>query len=1229
MTTQILIPQSFKSAQPQELVERSFDSFHLLESLGVGPDGSSFLGIDAQTGDEVLVFLPGDDLPINRLAEIQSQLRILSSFPQQRVARVVATDMVSERKFWVTQWSPDPTLWELSTQHETRSEYESLRVAIDVAQIVVDMQRLGLQHPALSPHAVQKNAQGEVHINYACFQTGPATEELPAEFSQQQLALRNDPVERETVALCHFIEWLIDTADSGNEAASIFTGRHAAALTHLLHSVDESTVDALPGCRAIHQALMNVLKNISDSHAANGDALKNDVDQTNEIVVNANVDGTNVLAIAAEDLPIDSTAIAPPTQVAMLQPGDQLGRYELLKKLGEGGMGSVFKARDVADDTLVAVKTISSAASLNPNALRRFHKEARLLASINNPYITNLREINEDQGVHFLVIDLVEGVTLEAWLKQRERFTETEALTLVADITRGLLEAHDRGIVHRDIKPENVLIGRTIEELENDLPNVGVGAFRDCVRLSDFGIARQVNQSESLAVTQANALVGTPLYMSPEQCKGTGDVSPQSDIYALGITLFELLTGQTPFYANDAMKLAAMHCFDAPPSLTKFNCDVSDRTAALVAKALHKKPAERFADAVHFLGEIESILRRETVALEAHPRLPEHNAQSVVSETYEWLLTSSPQQLWPYISDTDRLNQAMGLPAPQFETIPHVTEGLQTTAKVNMGPFEMRWREHAFEWIEGQRMSVLREFENGPFEWFSSTVQATPTIEGKTRLTHELKFQPRGIMGSMLANFETRWKSRRALHRIYERIDRSLQGKLESQLADAFADQSRMSNKCRARLEQRLEELNKSGVDLAITQAFGDFLIASAPQTLSRIKPYELAEILSLTDDQAIKLCLRAAKAGILTIAWQILCPVCQTAAGIESTLKELEKHAACDACQLDFDLDFSSSVELAFAVHPEIKRAEQKTFCIGGPARKPHIAAQIRLEPYERLELELTLEPGDFVVKSRQLAFNQRLRVTTNAAPNRAELRFGDNAERKFTPVLRQGKQLLTLANESENALLLRLERTINSKNVVTAAQAASLALFRELFPEQSLQTGQLVTTQQVTLLVTTLADVDTVYETHNDAEAFRVLSEWGERITAVVDNHNGAVIKQVGETVTASFDDSEHAVRAALAFAAALQESSTTSDLKIKTGVHRGETLATTVNRQLDYFGATMRLAEKLPKFIAASELALSEPVFRDPAVVELGFENAVCEIRSTKAAGKELLVQVIRPE
>ncbi|MFN8706414.1 MAG: serine/threonine-protein kinase, partial [Planctomyces sp.] len=269
--------------------------------------------------------------------------------------------------------------------------------------------------------------------------------------------------------------------------------------------------------------------------------------------------------VSIDEGSLDRTIIAEPKSpaseffMANVQ-SQRLGRYELVEKIGEGSAGIVYRAIDVLEDRTVAVKVLNPAGVSGPSSLIRFEKEARLLSRINHPCIAAHLDFNNDRGVSYLVVEYLPGGTLSGHVTGLSICSEKEIVRLILDAVRGLAAAHEQGIVHRDIKPENLLLTETGHRLMTRLKDRSDSSFSitdqtaelqsddttPLLKLSDFGLARFEQQTESLAITRDGAILGTPLYMSPEQCRGEV-AGPASDVYSLGATLFHLIAGRPPF----------------------------------------------------------------------------------------------------------------------------------------------------------------------------------------------------------------------------------------------------------------------------------------------------------------------------------------------------------------------------------------------------------------------------------------------------------------------------------------------------------------------------------------------------------------------------------------------------------------------------------------------------------------------------------------------------------
>lgn len=261
-------------------------------------------------------------------------------------------------------------------------------------------------------------------------------------------------------------------------------------------------------------------------------------------------------------------------------------RYEPLDLLGSGGAGTVWRARDRSSDTLVALKILDRDALESPQAELRFEREARLMQRLASPNIVEVLDYGEESGHAFTVLELVEGETLRDRLRREGRLPVVEAVAIAEQVGRGLSAAHARGIVHRDLKPANVLI-----------------TLDGRVKLADFGIAQTVGEP---GVTTDGHVLGSGEYMSPEQAQGH-HLDGRSDLYSLGILLFEMIAGRVPFTGIGFADIAAKHVRTPPPSLARFSMDATTSLCDLVASLLEKTPDARPASTDEVVASLRSI----------------------------------------------------------------------------------------------------------------------------------------------------------------------------------------------------------------------------------------------------------------------------------------------------------------------------------------------------------------------------------------------------------------------------------------------------------------------------------------------------------------------------------------------------------------------------------------------------------------------------------------------
>ena len=267
------------------------------------------------------------------------------------------------------------------------------------------------------------------------------------------------------------------------------------------------------------------------------------------------------------------------------------GRYRLDAQIGAGGMSTVYRAFDTVLERPVAIKLMHREIAADSDQLERFRREARAVAQLNHPHIVTVIDAGEDDGPQFIVFEYVEGETLKERIRRCERLPIPEAAAYAIEVARALECAHERSIVHRDVKPQNVLVDA-----------------EGSAKITDFGIARTLTEE---GLTADGRVLGTTDYVSPEQALGR-PVTGQSDLYSLGIVLYEMLTGRVPFTGENQVAVAMRHVREEVPDVQRSRPEVSSALAAIVDRATAKNLNKRYPDAETMLRDLEEALAIET-----------------------------------------------------------------------------------------------------------------------------------------------------------------------------------------------------------------------------------------------------------------------------------------------------------------------------------------------------------------------------------------------------------------------------------------------------------------------------------------------------------------------------------------------------------------------------------------------------------------------------------------
>lgn len=316
----------------------------------------------------------------------------------------------------------------------------------------------------------------------------------------------------------------------------------------------------------------------------------------------------------------------------MLSKGQKINeRYEIIKSIGEGGMANVYLAQDTLLDRLVAIKVLRGDLADNEKFIRRFQREAKSVSDLSHPNIVEVYDVGEEDGQHYIVMEYIDGKTLKQLLQKRGSLTVPEVVDIMTQLTDGMAAAHDAYIIHRDIKPQNIMI------LDNGM-----------IKITDFGIATSMNATQ---LTQTNSVMGSVHYLPPEQASGQ-TATIKSDIYSLGILMYELLTGSVPFKGDNAVEIALKQMKERIPSLRKQNPLIPQSIENIILKATAKNPKNRYDNVREMNNDIVHALDPESENVERYQYpYPESDEEELPIKKE----TTAPKEINPPQEETEEI----------------------------------------------------------------------------------------------------------------------------------------------------------------------------------------------------------------------------------------------------------------------------------------------------------------------------------------------------------------------------------------------------------------------------------------------------------------------------------------------------------------------------------------------------------------------------------------------
>lgn len=564
--------------------------------------------------------------------------------------------------------------------------------------------------------------------------------------------------------------------------------------------------------------------------------------------------------------------------------------------------------------------------------------------------------------------------------------------------------------------------------------------------------------------------------------------------------------------------------------------------------------------------------------------------------TWVWHFDQPASAIWPLLADTARYNEAAKLPKHEIIETPQADGSVLYEGRARIGPFQVEWREEPVNWVSGRWFRHRRIFTKGPLASLCATCVFEPEGSGCCA-QYTLEVESANLLGrAVLAAGFTR-----AAGETFARLAAQAGEHAAGQRPTAFQyDPPPQPPEVAARIAEMIQRIEASPHGHGLAERLARYLGEGQEVDLARIRPLSLARLWNRPERPVIELCLEATRAGLLELHWDILCPRCRVAKATCNGLDQLPRGAHCDTCNIDYDRDFSRNVELTFRPAPTIRPIAFGEYCLFGPMSTPHIALHITVPAGDSRDIAAELRPGAY--RLRTLEPGPERDIEWDGTSGFPEVRLESSGLAAGEPA---APGSLRLTNHSDHERTLIVEERAWVRDALTADRATAFQAFRDLFSDQVLRPGDEVSVGRVALMFTDLSGSTALYGRVGDARAYHLVREHFAFLAGIVREHDGSIVKTIGDAVMAVFSEPANCLRAALAAQARVAEFNERSGaeaIRIKIGLHEGPCIAVNLNDRLDYFGSTVNLAARLQGRSAGGDIVISASMAAQEGVAAL---------------------------
>ncbi|MBV8373090.1 MAG: hypothetical protein JOY69_07495, partial [Candidatus Eremiobacteraeota bacterium] len=555
-------------------------------------------------------------------------------------------------------------------------------------------------------------------------------------------------------------------------------------------------------------------------------------------------------------------------------------------------------------------------------------------------------------------------------------------------------------------------------------------------------------------------------------------------------------------------------------------------------------------------------------------------------QRWVWEFDAPRERLWRYVADTDWVNRHAGLPAIQVRYEPLPDGGARRIASFARGPVHVEWEERPTIWRVPVFFEVERLYHRGPLARFFNRTTLEANGADRTRVVVDVELEAASALGEPLL-LALAAHGKRGARRAF-----ALAAKLAHGDAIAVAPNRALGPWNRVR---------DAGVDEPIVKRLAAFVDAADDGELQRIRPYELADRWSVPRRAVLSAFLTATRLGLFNLRWSVLCPACRGPSPPIDSLDKLRRDYHCEACNLPFDAAFDRSVEVTFDARPLGRGTSSGLYCIANPQRSTHVLAQTTIAPHATQDVAVTLDAGRYQL-AQMAAGIAPFTSSSDTRTRRLDATIAGDGNLKAVAAVGTGDVSVRIVNASSRDAVVRIERSSWPDTIATAAQVTALAEFRDLFSSEVLAPGLDLGIETLAVLFTDVVGSTAIYSKTGDAPAFRIVADHFDAMRATIAQHEGTIVKTIGDAVMAAFIDPVRCLEAAVDLDRSVRAIIAAGEpLRLRVGFHVGPCIAMRANDRIDYFGTTVNLAARLQKLAGAGQVTLARSVAEREEVAE----------------------------